>query len=465
VRSLKLKDVFESIGGELVKGDDSLVVKRIVKVPRKIKSKTLYFDMHRNEKEDLEYFSKYSSIVVVTNKPDDFKDIKGCAAIIKVKSASRAFWCFIDYYRGLFDIPIIGISGTCGKTTTKEMIKHILSKKYSICATRRNLNFVRFNCETLLRFNDKTQFGVFEIGLKKPGDVAKACKYFRPQIRVLLNIGVYHLAGCKTPEGYIKAKSELFQGLDPENGVLILNADDENIRKLDVSKYKKIIYFGFSEKSHFKAQDVKNNKNGISFILSNKGKSYKVHIPGCAKHNIYNALASIAAVSAAGIQIKEACKTLGSFKSFEKHLQFRQGVGGCTIIDDSWNNNPTSMESALQVLKETSIRRRKVAIVSQMPSIGESKYAAEQYVRMGKKVVETGLDFLLVIGEEAKAIGTTAIKLGMDKSKVYFSKDGSDITKVLSPLLNYNSSILIKMVYRKGYADAVKRELYSKIFV
>jgi UDP-N-acetylmuramoyl-tripeptide--D-alanyl-D-alanine ligase len=465
LKRLKLIDVFACINGELVKGNDSLVINRVAKTPKTLKNNTLYFDMHKKGMEDLKFFSKYKSIVVVTNKPDDFKYLNGCAAIIKVKNVTRAYWNFIDYYRGLFDIPVIGISGTCGKTTTKEMIKHILSKNHSVCATRRNLNIVRFNCQRLLHFNDKTQFGVFEIGLKNPGDVAKACKYFRPQIRVLLNIGVYHLEGCKTPEGYIKAKSEILQGLDPENGVLILNADDEKIKKLDVSKFKKVIYFGFNEKSHFKAQDVMKYKDGIRFILRNKGKSYMVHIPGCAEHNIYNALASIAAVSAAGIDIKESCKILPSFKHFDKHLQFRHGVGGCTIIDDSWNNNPTSMESALKVLKDNSYLKRKVAIVSHMPCIGESEYAEKQYVKMGKKVVDTGLDLLIVIGEKATTIGTAALELGMDKNKVYFSKDGSNIAEVLAPFLNNNSVILIKMVYRGGYDNELKKELNSKIFV
>jgi len=324
------------------------------------------------------------------------------------------------------------------------MIKHILSRRYNICSTRNGNNALAFDFSYLLGINNTTEAAVFEMGVDCPGNLTYSCRHFKPQIRVLLNIGVYHILGCKTLEGYIKAKAELLDNLDPINGVLILNSDDENIKKIDVSKFKQIIYFGVGKNAEYKASDIKADEDAIKFMLHHKGNSYKVYLPGLGKHNAYNAMAAIAAVSKIGIGIDEAIEALKTYKPMVMHLQLRKGPKNCTILDDNWNNTPPAMLAALDVLEDIGKTKVKIAVFGQMYNLGTGSLADEQYREMGKKVVEVGVDILVIIGDIPKEIGRRALELGMAKDKVFFIEDGIEALDILNPYLNDEVVLLLK---------------------
>ena len=180
----------------------------------------------------------------------------------------EAYWKFIHYYRNLFQIPVIGVTGTCGKTTTKEMITQILEQDYNVDSTWMSMNSMSVNLRYLMRFDEDTEMAVYEMPVAYPGYLKVACQYFQPQIRILLNIGVHHLADCETPEVYMKAKAEITEGLDHEKGILILNGDDENIKKVvDVTPFKNVIYFGKGEKAQFRAEKIQYGNKGMKFML------------------------------------------------------------------------------------------------------------------------------------------------------------------------------------------------------
>ncbi|MGG6471125.1 UDP-N-acetylmuramoyl-tripeptide--D-alanyl-D-alanine ligase, partial [Saccharococcus caldoxylosilyticus] len=176
------------------------------------------------------------------------------------------------------------------------------------------------------------------------------------------------------------------------------------------------------------------------------------------------ALAAIAAASSAGMSVQECCERLASFAQMEEHLQFRHGAGGCTIIDDTWDAAPLSMASALEVLQETSGSKTKIAILGYMPQLGESEFARQQYARIGEKVVGTQVDYLFVVGDEAREIGRKAIELGMDPSNVHFCSSGTEIYEILHPLLNEEAIVLFKIPQRVMFQNSFK-ELKAKIIV
>ncbi|AJY74848.1 UDP-N-acetylmuramoyl-tripeptide--D-alanyl-D-alanine ligase [Paenibacillus beijingensis] len=443
MKGLYLHEIVNVTGGKLKTKDRTFLVKDAVKRVRDLNDSTVYFHLYKKRDISLEEFKKYKATVLVTEDADYFMTLLDDVAIIQVKDIDEAYWKFVEYYRSLFNIPIIGVTGTCGKTTTKEMIKHILSEQYKVQATYKSWNASRANLGYLLRIDESTQAAVFEMGVDWPGDLSESCRYFKPQIRILLNIGVYHLVGCKTPENYIKAKSEILDGMDPANDVIILNADDENIRKIDVSHCEKIVYFGFQDGCHWKAKEVKTVKEGISFTLTYENRDYEVVVPGLGQHNVYNALAALAAVRYAGVDVEEAIDRLKTFKHLRRRLELREGPGGCTILDDNWNNTPPSMEAALRVLKEIAGNKLKVAVLGFMYNLGTSSYAQVQYAKMGKVAAEVGVDILVIIGDKPKAIGNKAIECGMDKSNVYFISQGEAAAK-LSPFLNKNTIVLLK---------------------
>jgi UDP-N-acetylmuramoyl-tripeptide--D-alanyl-D-alanine ligase len=446
LKTLHLQDVLKAIDGKLIKGSKDIIIKDAVRYFKNIQSNTLFLNIYSDSIIHTNLLKKYKSVVIVTDKIDKFEKIEAEFTLIQVDDITEAYWKFIEYYRSLLSIPIMAITGTNGKTTTREMIKHILSKRYYVKATIDNQNSIRRNFIYLLGINEKTQVAVFETPVNSPGNLAFTCRHFKPQIRILLNIGTYHLLGCKTPEAYVKAKGEILEGIAP-NDLLILNADDENIKKIDTSNVKRIVYFGINNNADFKATKITSDIKGINFTFSFGGKSYECYLKMLGKHNVYNALAAIAAVNSIGIGVEEACELLKTYKPFRRHLQLYTSRTGCTVIDDSWNNTPISMSAALDVLKEVANGRKKVAIVNYMYNLGSSKYAQEQYAEMGKRVVEAGVDILIIVGVTPKGIGRKAIELGMDKNNVYYAKDKNEMHKYLKPFLNENSVVLMKVAY------------------
>ena len=444
---LYLNDILTHIEGELIQGKGNPLIKRVTTRSKNLKNNTLLLYVNRTKKINLN--EQYDSIVIVTDQPEQVINCGENICIVKVKNIFNAYGGFIRYYRSLFNIPVIGITGTAGKTTTKEMVKCILEKDHVVSSTWKSENHPALNLYYLLRLNERTEAAVFEMCVIHPGDLKSSCNHFQPQIRVLLNIGVHHLTGCKTPEIYRKAKEEIFEGLDPVNSVLILNSDDEYIKKIDASKLKgKIIYFGFSKQADFRAANVSYRQNGMMFTLYYQDKKFKVYVPGYGEHNVYNALAAIAAASEAGVPIQEACNRLASFSPVIEHMQFRTGVNGCTVIDDTWNSSPPSMTAALQVLKDVAKSKRKIAILGYMPPLGSGEWAKKEYAKMGEKAVKTGVYLLIVVGNEAGEIGRKALELGMDKSKVFFCNTGTDVFRVIAPLLDAKTIILLKVTHR-----------------
>lgn len=460
MRNLYLDTILKVIKGQLFFSSGNPLISNVSARSTRIKDNTAYFDLRCIKPE----FKNYKGVVVITDKPWRYLEEASDIVVVWVDNIKEAYWTFVDYYRNLFDIPIIGLTGTCGKTTTKEIIKHILSFKYKVHANYKSNNAAYLDLNYLLGIDDSTQAGVFEMGVAYPNDLVNSCKYYQPQIRVILNIGVYHLTGCKTPEAYLQAKAKMIDGINEVNGTLILNADDENIKKIDVSNIKRIIYFGLGEESDFRAKNIAYSNNGMSFTLCFENKEYDGFIAGLGEHSVYNALAAIAASYQVGMDIKEIIRRLASFKNVEEHLQVKVGVGNCTIIDDTWSSAPISTHAALKLIKEFACGRKKVVILGIMPQLDQSSYSNEEYKKIGSKVVDSQVDQLITIGEEAGITANEAIALGLEESKVFISLDGSGVYDIVKSYLNNNSVILLKVTHRQ-MKSPILQELKGKIII
>ena len=457
MKSLYLDEIVAVIGGTVVSGSGRPLIQNVVYRPSKVKDHTLLFYRYKDMAVDRRKFRKYASTAVVTDTPETFMDLGERVVIVKVDQIEEAYWKFVRYYRNLFHIPVIGITGTCGKTTTKAMVKHLLRKHFNVHSTFLSNNQRSLNLKYLLGIDEGTGAAVFEMPVASPGYLTNAIQYFQPQIRVLLNIDVYHLKDCKTPEAYMKAKAEIVHGLDPEKGVLILNGDDANIQNvLDVSGFRNVVYFGFGDGCHFRAKDVRYTEEGTRFTLCHQSGTYPVLVPGYGKPNVYNAMAAIAAASGAGMGVAECCERIASFVPLEEHLEFRSGAGGSIVIDDTWNAAPLSMLSALELLQEISGPKMKIAILGYMPQLGNGEYAREQYARVGEKAVNSRVDLMCVVGDEAKEIGLKALELGMDPNKVFFTDDGTEVGRIIQPFLNEHSVVLLKLPHRVMVRDSFK---------
>lgn len=455
-KSLKLKEILKHIGPEEVMGDTGIIIERVVKRVKFLRSNTLFFDrLGKARSYPHAYFKKVRSCAIVTKYPEKYAGLKKTTTIIKVKNVGKAYWAFVNYYRGLFRFPVIAITGTCGKTTTKDMVRHILQSRYKVLATDRSHNDLPYNLRYLMRIDDSTQVGVIETGVAWPNDLLNYKKYFQPNIGVITKIGVDHLLGCKSLEGYIKAKALMLRCLS-YTGTLNLNADDDNIRKIDLTPYQgKVVYFGLSRKADFRASHIRYHRNGMRYTLHYKGRAYRCFVPGFGEHNVYNALAAIAAVNAIGFDVRKAARLLESFVHLESHLQLRKGRNGCLVIDDTWSTNPTSLEAAIKVLKVVGRRKKTAVVLGYIDELGE--HSAYYHSLVGEKIAAAGVDVLIAVGGEARVIAERAIDKGMLPENVYYCNDPGEVLNIVSGFLNKETVMLFKKSMHVSFRELMKQ--------
>lgn len=455
MKALNLHDIIEHIGGIWLQGSDNFKIRHIKTVPGIMKTGTLFFNMDNKNLDTLNLNPLYPFSAIVTSVIPKPGQLDSSIALIRVEDTEKAFWKFADYYRGLFTIPVIGVTGTNGKTTTKEMIRHILSEKYRVSSTYRSKNSLSSNLKYLLKMDNKVEAGVYEMPVYCPGSLLKACRLLKPQVGIITNIGIDHIEGCRTFDSYVKAKAEFLEGLD-NNGTIILNNDDNNIKRIQLDKYRgKIIRFGFSQGSDFKVANIAYTDLGTDFTFRYNNKNYKAFIPVIGDFNVLNALASIAAVYSIGIEIQYAIERLVSFKNIEGHFEMHKGINGSVVIDDTWNTNPSSAEAALILFKQLSKGRKTIAALGRMTLLAE--YSDKFHIKIGKKIVQLGIDKLIAMDNESGKIGTGAVKAGMNPDNVYFCHSKEDVYSVLERILDSDSIVLLKATLEDSYVDLIDK--------
>jgi UDP-N-acetylmuramoyl-tripeptide--D-alanyl-D-alanine ligase len=422
---------------------------------KEINHDTLVFHLNKGKELNIERFQRKKNCFIVTDQPiiSQYQPIKD--RFIFVLNVEDAYKKMITYYRNLFDIPVVAITGTCGKTTTKEMLKQILERKYQVASTIVNRNSLVCNNDYLFSIDEQTEFGIFETAVAAPGYLLSGCEYFKPTIGVITNIGIDHLSECKTIDNYIRAKGEMLAGLQYK-GTLIINQDDKNIRKLDFSPYKgKLVTFGIQEKADFYADEIDYKEKGMDFTLHYKGSSYKAYVPGLGLHNIYNALAALAVMKQLGFSLRDSIVQLAKVKLIRSHLDIHQGVNESTIIDDTWSSNPTSMKAALEVLKEKGKDKAKIAVIGKILYLGE--YAEEQYQEIAKMMIDYGVDYLITTDSSSKQIANYAKDLGLKANLHLHCADNHELKRTLVNLLNQHTIVLFKVsMYHQSITDVMK---------
>lgn len=443
MQPLLVKDIRNLLQGELISGSEQWKVREAIYYNRHdlTKKYTLMF-VSRSDTINWNEINNKGPSLVISDKPSvELKKALANTTVIKVRNLVQAYWKFIEYYRDLFHIPVVTITGTCGKTTTKEIIKHILCKDWNVQASESSKNEPRRSFPYLMGIDEKTEVAVFEHGLGNSGNIKHQCMIYQPTIGIITNIGAHHLDGCKNLEGYIKAKSEIVEGIR-QGGTLILNSDDENTKKVPLHSFKgKIIYFGSDKRSDFRASNIKFANNGMNFLLHYNNNTFEAYIPGYGEHQVYNALAAIAAINEMGMDIKKAISRLATFKNMIRHLEFSTGINGSTIIDDTWTNNPTSVEAALKVLDNIGKGKNVILILGDINRLGnfEKKYHRE----IGSLVAKRNIHTLITIGSKAEDIAKQAIQDGSN-ANIHIFKDVNGIKNIIDPILDSKAILLIK---------------------
>lgn len=443
MKPLLVKDIIQLVKGELISGHVDWTVHEAIYYKRHEHEKrnTLLFVSRVDHVDWISINAKGPSLVITDQPVDALPSSLTQTTILKVQSLVQSYWKFINYYRNLFDIPVVTITGTCGKTTTKEMLKHMLSFDKNIVTSISSQNEPRRSFPYLLGIDDDTEAAVFEHGLGNSGNIKHQCMIYQPTIGILTNIGVHHLDGCLNLDGYIKAKGEIVEGIR-EGGTLILNADDENTKKVRLDTFKgKIMYFGIREEATIMARSIVYGKKGMHFTVQFEGKTLKAYVPGLGEHQVSNALAALAAMHELGVDLEVAIRRLRTYKEMERHLELSKGIKGSTVIDDTWTNNPTSVKAALNVIDSIGQNKKIVLILGDINRLGsfEKKYHQE----IGSLIASREIHTLVTIGKKAEEIARQAKKDG-SKATIKMYENAKDIGHQLDHLIDEDSVVLLK---------------------
>ena len=369
---------------------------------------------------------------------------------IQVESSLQAVKDIAEFYLKQLNIPVVGITGSVGKTSTKEMTYSVLRQKYRVLKTEGNFNNELGLPLTVFRLRDDDQIAVLEMGISHFGDMHRLAKIARPHTIIMTNIGCAHLENLKTRDGILKAKSEIFDFVEPD-ATIIINGDDDKLSTIKEVKGIVPVTYGLDCKNDFWADGLQSLglKGTKCTIHTPKGVITDVVVGMPGRHMVLNALAGAAAGVAYGLsldQIKDGIESNGSLAGRFNIIE----TGRYTIIDDCYNANPVSMKASLDALQDADTR--KVAILGDMGELGtdEDKLHAE----VGEYASKLNLDCLVCVGRLSAAMAEAAKKVGTGKEIHYFGSKES-LTDNLGGLLRDGDTVLVKASHFMGFSDIV----------
>ncbi|MCD6055833.1 MAG: murF [Gammaproteobacteria bacterium] len=352
-----------------------------------------------------------------------------------VKDTLSALTTLAALRRNQCNIPVIGLTGSCGKTTTKMLLATILQQAGSTLATEGTLNNHIGVPLTLMRLNESHRFAVIEMGANHIGEIAHLTHIAKPTVAAITNVHPVHVEGFGNLNNIAAAKGEIFQGLDDE-GIAVLNRDDPFYTQWqEECRTYKMLTFGVHPDAEVSATACRLDENDrAQFTLCIGNKQVKVTLPLLGLHNIGNALAAAACAYAAGIDIHTIQRGLTSAKAVDKRLQKRAGQNGSLLLDDSYNANPASVEAALQVLLRA--KGKHFCILGEMLELGDK--AAQIHAEMGKRFREAGIERVFTVG----ALTQHTVKQ-FGEGALYFT-DRTRLVETVKPLLSEEVAVLVK---------------------
>jgi len=357
---------------------------------------------------------------------------------LRVDNALKALQDLSGWWRGKFKIRAIGITGSVGKTSTKELAWTVLSRRFRTLRSEANLNNEIGVPLTLLQLEPSHQRIVLEMGMYARGEIARLCELARPVVGVVTNIGPVHLERLGSLEAIAAAKSELIEAL-PRDGVAILNYDEPPVREMAPKSKARVMFYGLDSRADLWADEIESEGiEGISFEMHYNGESLRVHVPLLGRHSVHTALRAAAVGLAEGMRWDDILSGLQDQQA-QIRLVAVPGPQGSTILDDTYNASPASTIAALNLLAE--LDGRKMAVLGDMLELGS--YEEEGHKLVGRRAMDVA-DVLICVGSLGRMIGEEALSLGMDPERVCLCSDNQAAIECLLRGIQPGDYVLIK---------------------
>jgi len=435
-----VRDILGAVKGMLLSGNQDDILTGVSTDTRKIRNGELFLAI-KGERFDghsfiLDAVSKGAGGILVqeggiTNANFKIPDI----AFISVSDSIKALGDIANFHRARFSIPLIGITGSNGKTTTKEMTAAILSRKFNVLknfGTENNNIGVPL---TLMRLDTEHKIIVLEMATNHLGEIRRLSEIAMPTIAVITNIGPSHLEYLEDTDTVFKAKCEIFEHMHGEKK-LVLNKDDEYLKT--IKSDSAVRWFGLSKDADFYADKISLEPDGINFRLNGK---WDISLGVLGRHNVYNALTAIATSWDFGVSIDDIRDALKEFRVPNMRMEVKR-FGDIKIINDSYNSNPQSMKQAIEALRDMTTEGRKILIAGDMLELGHLSGRFHHLV--GKQAAESGFDLIVAVGKLAEYVARGAQEAGMSGRKIKLCAVTKEAREKVCNLVKKGDTILVK---------------------
>lgn len=444
-----LREIEQATSGELYGAD--AVVTDVTIDSREAKAGSLYIAIRGDRFDGHDFCAaavENGAAAVVCERAPQVK-----IPYILVESTRQAFLDIAGAYRqSLPHVKVVGLTGSVGKTTTKEMTYAVLNERYKTLKTEGNFNNEIGMPKTLLRLTSDTQAAVIEMGMNHFGEIERMTRSCRPDVGIITNIGVSHIEFLGSRDGILRAKTEILKGMRPQS-VLILNGDDDKLWAFQNPDYK-LLYFAIDNaRADVRATDITEANGSTSFTVRFDGQTQRVTVPAVGRHHVYDALAAFCAGLTLSVSPDQIAKGLLNYAPAGMRQRMRT-VAGITVIEDCYNASPDSQQAALEVLASLPAKR-KIAVLGDMLELGD--YTETAHRAVGAYAAKTKPDQLFCFGEASQYIADAA----KDTVLTRHFTDKSELYRALSDTLRVGDAVLFKA--SRGMAlEEVMEKLYKE---
>lgn len=450
MKGITLTELTFAVNGELLCGAPETIVTTVSTDSRTVGTGEMFVPIVGERFDGHDYIDQALAAgaagCLCARRPERVPEGKFCVLTDDTRLALKRL---ATWYRERFTLPVVQITGSVGKTTTKEMVAGVLAERYRTVRTEGNFNSDLGVPQTLFRIDESTEAAVVETGMDHFGEIRYLGEMVRPHIALITNIGDMHIEFLGSREGILRAKSEIFENLDAD-GVAVLNGDDPLLNTVSIPQ--RIVHCGKGENCSVRVSDVADRGiDGVDCVVTTARSRYELRIPAPGAHMVYAASMAVAVGEELGLTPEEIVRGVAAYVPSGARMRVERLRDGRIVLNDSYNAGPQSMAAALRTLANTDAVRR-IAMLGDMKELGA--HTERGHREIGALVGELGIDTLLCVGEacrdfmapEAKAAGCADVRWYEKKEDAY-----ADLTAVLCP----NAAVLLKASHFSGRFDLI----------
>lgn len=445
--TVTIKDLIKVSNAKLIQGNENLAFENLCKDTRILEKGQIYLGIQGENFNGSTLYEqaleKGAVACILQNIELDGNVLNKYpnATIVIVENTVKALQEIAAYKRSLYNIPVIAITGSVGKTSTKDMVASVLSQKYKVLKTQGNYNNEIGLPLTVLSLKDEEAM-VLEMGMNSFGEISVLTNIAKPDVAVITNIGTAHIGMLGSRENILKAKLEILEGLNSQ-GILVINYDNDLLYGWyhQEKEHYQILTYGLEEGSDVRGQNAILEENGSKCQAVIDNKTYDISVPVGGEHFISNSLCAMAVAKALNIPMEKAILGIAQFELTKKRMEIKKSKSGATVINDCYNANYDSMKAAIDYLGKLP-NERKIAVLGDMLELGE--YSQELHEKVGEEVYINRINLLICVGSEAKNIAKKAEKMGMKKGQIFLCETNEEAINILEKELNSEDAILLK---------------------